>query len=86
MVGLLGRFSGMASAMLETVVCDEHRVVLERWVGAQRTPQSVALRARIVLLVMWRARFAQGGPAALAKLASSVAARTPGGGYRPAGP
>jgi len=40
----------MALAMSETVVCGEHRTVLERWVGAQGTPQSVALRARIVLM------------------------------------
>jgi transposase len=40
----------MAPAMPETVICDQHRAVLERWVGAQRTPQSVAVRARIVLL------------------------------------
>ena len=35
--------------MLETRVCDDDRVLLERWVAAQKTPQSVALRARIVL-------------------------------------
>ncbi|HUZ15381.1 MAG TPA: helix-turn-helix domain-containing protein, partial [Gaiellaceae bacterium] len=35
--------------MLETRICEEERGLLERWVGAQRTPQSVALRARIVL-------------------------------------
>ena len=40
----------MASAMLSTVISDEQRVVLERWISAQKTPQSVALRARIVLL------------------------------------
>ena len=40
----------MASASSSTVVSDEQRAVLERWVGAQKTPQSVALRARIVLL------------------------------------
>jgi transposase len=32
-----------------TVVSGDQRAVLERWVGAQRTPQSVATRARIVL-------------------------------------
>lgn len=62
--------------------------MLERWVGAHRTPQSVAMRARIVLaaaagesnsqiarelgvsrptVIMWRERFAAGGPAALAE-------------------
>jgi transposase len=40
----------VASASSSTVVSDEQRAVLERWVGAQKTPQSVALRARIVLL------------------------------------
>ncbi len=40
----------MASASSGTVVSEEQRAVLERWVGAQKTPQSVALRARIVLL------------------------------------
>ncbi len=40
----------MASASPSTVVSDEQRAVLERWVGAQKTPQSVAVRARIVLL------------------------------------
>ncbi len=28
---------------------EEQRALLERWVGAQKTPQSVAMRARIVL-------------------------------------
>jgi transposase len=32
------------------VLADEDRVVLERWVAAQKTPQSVAMRARIVLM------------------------------------
>ena len=40
----------VAAAITRTVVSDEQGVVLERWVGAQKTPQSVALRARIVLL------------------------------------
>ena len=40
----------VAAVITRTVVSDEQRVVLERWVGAQKTPQSVALRARIVLL------------------------------------
>ena len=76
----------MASAMRETVISEEQRSVLERWVNAQQTPQSVAQRARIVLLagagasnsaiartlgvsrptvILWRARFAAGGPQAL---------------------
>ena len=32
------------------VLQEEDRVVLERWVAAQKTPQSVAVRARIVLM------------------------------------
>jgi transposase len=40
----------MASAAAGTVISAEQRTLLERWVGAQKTPQSVALRARIVLL------------------------------------
>jgi transposase len=76
----------MASAIQKTVISDEQRSVLERWVKAQNTPQSVAQRARIVLLasagqsnsaiaralsisrptvILWRARFAKGGPQAL---------------------
>jgi transposase len=76
----------MASGAESMVVSDEQRGVLERWVGAQRTPQSVALRARIVLMaeqgesnseiarrlgvsrptvILWRRRFAEGGPQAL---------------------
>ncbi|MDA1147112.1 MAG: IS630 family transposase [Chloroflexi bacterium] len=72
--------------MRETVISEEQRSVLERWVNAQQTPQSVAQRARIVLLagagasnsaiartlgvsrptvILWRARFAAGGPQAL---------------------
>ncbi|MBA2462011.1 MAG: IS630 family transposase [Actinobacteria bacterium] len=72
--------------MAETAISAEQRALLERWVGAQKTPQSVALRARIVLLagegesnsaiaralevsrptvILWRSRFAQGGPQAL---------------------
>ncbi|MDQ3097976.1 MAG: helix-turn-helix domain-containing protein, partial [Chloroflexota bacterium] len=39
----------MAAAIMSTVVSDEERTLLERWVSAQKTPQSVALRARIVL-------------------------------------
>ena len=35
--------------MAETVLSEEQRALLERWAGAQKTPQSVALRARIVL-------------------------------------
>src|SRR5438046_9898529 len=35
--------------MLETRISEGERVLLERWAGAQKTPQSVALRARIVL-------------------------------------
>ena len=76
----------MARVLVETGISEQQRAVLERWVGAQRTPQSVALRARIVLLagagesnsaiartlavsrptvILWRARFAEGGPQAL---------------------
>ena len=35
--------------MLETHLSEGQRGLLERWVNAQKTPQSVALRARIVL-------------------------------------
>jgi transposase len=76
----------MAPALVERGVSEEQRAVLERWAGAQKTPQSVALRARIVLLagegesnsaiarrlavsrptvILWRSRFAEGGPQAL---------------------
>ena len=79
----------MVRATLQSGISDEHRVVLERWAGAQKTPQSVALRSRIVLLaaagesnseiarqlsvsrptvIMWRERFAAGGPAALTEV------------------
>ena len=79
----------MASVAESMVVSDEQRGVLERWVGAQRTPQSVALRARIVLMaeqgesnseiarrlgvsrptvILWRRRFAEGGPQALTEI------------------
>lgn len=40
----------MALAMPQTVISEEQRAVLERWVNAQRTPQSVAQRVRIMLL------------------------------------
>jgi transposase len=40
----------MESTASRTMVSAEQRELLERWVGAQKTPQSVALRARIVLL------------------------------------
>ncbi|HJW75124.1 MAG TPA: IS630 family transposase [Thermoleophilia bacterium] len=39
----------MASAMVESGISEEQRALLERWASAQKTPQSVALRARIVL-------------------------------------
>jgi transposase len=69
-----------------TGISEDQRAVLERWVGAQKTPQAVGLRARIVLMagagasnsaiaqalgvsrptvILWRARFAEGGPQAL---------------------
>jgi transposase len=72
--------------MAETALSGEQRALLERWAGAQKTPQSVALRARIVLaaaagesnsqiartlgvsrptVILWRARFAEGGAQAL---------------------
>ncbi len=40
----------MAAAIAETVLSAEQRALLERWAAAQKTPQSVAVRARIVLL------------------------------------
>ena len=79
----------MESSTSQAIVSAEQRLVLERWVAAHGTPQSVALRARIVLLaaagqsnseiarrlsvsrptvIMWRARFAAGGPAALTEV------------------
>src|SRR5438445_6535788 len=36
--------------MAETALSEEERALLERWAGAQKTPQSVAMRARIVLM------------------------------------
>ncbi len=76
----------MTGATPQSGITDEQRGQLERWAAAQKTPQSVALRARIVLLaaggesnsaiartlgvsrptvILWRERFAQGGPPAL---------------------
>ena len=64
-------------------------MLLERWARAHGTPQSIAMRARIVLMaadgesnsavaralgvsrptaIMWRKRFAQGGPGALTEV------------------
>ncbi|MCA1681531.1 MAG: IS630 family transposase, partial [Actinobacteria bacterium] len=39
----------MAGVAAQTVLSEDHRAVLERWVAAQKTPQSVGVRARIVL-------------------------------------
>ncbi len=79
----------MESTASETIVSAEQRLVLERWVAAHTTPQSIALRARIVLMaaagesnsaiarrlaisrptvIMWRERFAAGGPPALTEV------------------
>src|SRR5450756_497099 len=79
----------MESTASRTIVSEEQRLVLERWVAAHGTPQSVAMRARIVLMaaagesnsaiarqlsvsrptvIMWRARFAAGGLAALTEV------------------
>ena len=79
----------MESSASRTVVSAEQRLVLERWVAAHGTPQSVAMSARIVLraatgesnsriarqlsvsrpmVIMWRQRFASGGPAALTEV------------------
>src|ERR1019366_6789766 len=70
-------------------VSEEQRVLLERWAKAHGTPQSIATRARIVLMaadgesnsaiardlgvsrptvILWRERFAQGGPQALCEV------------------
>ncbi len=70
-------------------VSEEQRALLERWVKAHGTPQSIAMRARIVLMaadgasnsaiaralsvsrptvIMWRERFAEGGPEALTEV------------------
>ena len=88
----------MESSASEMRVSGEQRLVLERWVAAHSTPQSIALRARIVLLaaagqsnsaiarqlsvsrptvIMWRERFAAGGPTALTEV-------KPGRGRKPA--
>ena len=40
----------MWAAAAPVAITDEQREVLKRWVRAQRTPQSLVLRARIVLL------------------------------------
>lgn len=40
----------MASVAVNTNISDDDRALLEQWVRAQLTPQSVALRARIVLM------------------------------------
>ena len=79
----------MESNASRTSVSEEQRLVLERWARAHGTPQSVVMRARIVLLaaagesnsaiarrlsvsrptvIMWRERFAAGGPAALSEV------------------
>jgi len=79
----------MASVAAGMVLGDGDRVVLEHWVAAPKTPQGVAVRARIVLMagaghsnsaiarelgvsrptvIMWRERFAAGGPAALTEV------------------
>src|SRR5438128_470630 len=84
--------------MAERALSEEQRALLERWAGAQKTPQSVALRARIVLLaaggasnsaiartlrvsrptvILWRARFADGG-------AQALTVTKPGRGRKPA--
>ena len=78
-------------------VSSEHRQILERWVRAPSTPQSVVARARLVLMaadgiannriaaglgvtrstvILWRSRFAEGGPTALTETA-------PGRGRKP---
>ncbi|MGO8684066.1 MAG: IS630 family transposase [Thermoleophilia bacterium] len=79
----------MAATTSRTIVTEEQRLVLERWVAAHHTSQSIALRVRIVLLaaagesnsaiarrlsvsrptvIMWRKRFAAGGPEALTEV------------------
>ena len=78
-------------------ITELQRRTLERWLRAQRTPQQVALRARIILMaadgaannriaselgvsrttvILWRNRFAAGGPGALTETA-------PGRGRKP---
>jgi transposase len=70
-------------------VSEEQRALLERWARAHGTPQSIAMRARVVLMaadgesnsaiaralgvsrptvIMWRKRFAKGGPQALTEV------------------
>ena len=79
----------MALGAVPDEVSEEQRGLLERWARAHGTPQSVALRARIVLMagegesnsaisrklgvsrptvIMWRERFAAGGPQALCEV------------------
>jgi len=74
---------------VRTELSGEQRALLERWAKAHGTPQSVAMRARIVLMasdgesnsaiarelgvsrptvIMWRERFAAGGPQALSEV------------------
>ena len=87
----------MWTAARPVSITEAHRRTLEQWLRAQRTPQQVALRARIILMaaegaannrvaselgvsrstvILWRERFATGGPAALTETA-------PGRGRKP---
>ena len=79
----------MVLTAVRTELSGEQRALLERWAKAHGTPQSVAMRARIVLMasdgesnsaiarelgvsrptvIMWRERFAAGGPQALSEV------------------
>jgi DNA-binding CsgD family transcriptional regulator len=42
--------AAVASAVAETVISDDERAILGRWVDPQKTPQSMAVRAKIALL------------------------------------
>ena len=87
----------MWTAAEPLAITEDQRRTLEQWLRAQKTPQQVAVRARIILLaaegaannriagelgvsrstvILWRDRFAGGGPTALTETA-------PGRGRKP---
>jgi transposase len=87
----------MWTAAEPLAITEDQRRTLEQWLRAQKTPQQVAVRARIILMaaegaannriagelgvsrstvILWRERFAEGGPRALTETA-------PGRGRKP---